>query len=103
MVDRQSLAPETDKKEDGQDVIDHAPFTWADAPTSAEEFDHGNPPGMCDVQRLSTTEWEDGRHWLGDFPVIVENGESHKLLAASPLSLSPELLHWLLMRCVSLQ
>ncbi|KAL7548515.1 hypothetical protein ACHAWF_011801 [Thalassiosira exigua] len=47
--------------------------TWEDAPDSAEEFDHDNDPSVCSLPILSVEEWEAGRHWEREVPVIVKN------------------------------
>lgn len=46
---------------------------WDDAPTSAEEFDHDNDKTVCRLPVISVEEWEAGRYWEGEEPVIVQN------------------------------
>ena len=47
--------------------------TIADGPASTEEFDHDNDPSICGLPFLTVEEWESGRYWEGDKPVIVKN------------------------------
>ena len=47
--------------------------TWEAAPASREEFDHDNDKDVCRLQILSVEEWEAGRYWEKDEPVIVKN------------------------------
>ena len=47
--------------------------TWEEAPASAEEFDHDNDENVCRLSIISVDEWESGRHWEGEEPVIVRN------------------------------
>jgi len=44
---------------------------WEDGPTSWEEFGHDNE--NCGVQYLTVEEWERGKYWDGNIPVIVRN------------------------------
>ena len=44
---------------------------WEDGPSSWEEFGHDNDPNVCGLPLLTVEEWEAGRHWLGDKPVLV--------------------------------
>eukprot|EP00804_Cyclotella_cryptica_P020021 CCRYP_007896-RA/>CCRYP_007896-RA protein AED:0.46 eAED:0.46 QI:229/1/0.66/1/0.5/0.66/3/0/148 len=46
---------------------------WEDAPASREEFDHDNDPEVCGLPILTVEEWEAGRYWEGNKPVIVKN------------------------------
>jgi len=46
---------------------------WEDGPNSAEEFDHGNPPELCDIRRATVEEWEAEKLWEGIHPIIVMN------------------------------
>ena len=46
---------------------------WEDGPSSWEEFGHDNDPSVCGVQRLTVAEWEAGRYWKKNRPVIVTN------------------------------
>lgn len=45
--------------------------TWEGAPSSADEFDHDNDPSVCRLQIISVEEWEEGRYWEYEEPVIV--------------------------------
>lgn len=47
--------------------------TWEDAPASYEEFDHDNDERVCRLPIISVEEWEEGRYWEGDEPVLVQN------------------------------
>jgi len=46
---------------------------WEDGPSSWEEFGHDNDPEVCGLQFLTVREWEEGRYWERDEPVIVKN------------------------------
>ena len=47
--------------------------TWEDAPASWGEFGHDNDPGVCGIPVLSVEEWEEGRYWEREEPVLVRN------------------------------
>lgn len=47
--------------------------TWEEAPSSVEEFDHDNRKSVCRLPVVSVEEWERGRYWEGEEPVIVQN------------------------------
>ena len=47
----------------------HDPLTK----NSAEEFDHGNPPELCDIRRATVEEWEAEKLWEGSNPIMVVN------------------------------
>eukprot|EP01082_Thalassiosira_pseudonana_P011562 g10219.t1 g10219 contig4:1458046-1459257(-) len=51
--------------------------TWDEAPKSIEEFDHGNDRSVCRLPFISVEEWEEGRYWERDVPVIVRNVTDH--------------------------
>ena len=55
----------------------NSPYTkykdWEDAPASWEEYGHDNDPYVCGVERLTVEEWEKGRYWNKNKPVIVMN------------------------------
>lgn len=46
---------------------------WEEGPSSWEEFGHDNPPDVCGLPVLTVEEWERGRHWEKDRPVLVRN------------------------------
>ncbi len=48
-------------------------LTWEEAPASREEFDHDNDKRVCRLPILSVEEWEMGRYWEREIPVIVKN------------------------------
>ena len=48
-------------------------LTWEEAPASIEEFDHDNDKRVCRLPILSVEEWEMGRYWEREMPVIVKN------------------------------
>ena len=48
-------------------------LTWEDAPSSRDEFDHGNDKRLCGLPIVSVEQWEAGRLWEGEQPVIVKN------------------------------
>lgn len=59
------------------DAIDESSHTyyetWEDAPASWEEFGHDNDPSVCGIPVLSVEEWEEGRYWEREEPVLVRN------------------------------
>ena len=46
---------------------------WEDAPSSNKEFDHDNDKTVCRLPIISVEEWENGRYWEKEEPVIVQN------------------------------
>ncbi len=46
---------------------------WEDAPASWEEYGHDNDEYVCGVPRLTVEEWEKGKYWQKNKPVIVMN------------------------------
>lgn len=54
-----------------------SPYTkyinWEDAPASWEEYGHDNDPSVCGLERLTVEEWERGKYWNQNKPVIVMN------------------------------
>ena len=46
---------------------------WEDGPTSWEEFGHANAPDVCGLPVLTVEEWEAGKYWEGNKPVLVKN------------------------------
>jgi hypothetical protein len=47
--------------------------TWEDAPASVQEFDHDNDKSICSLPIITVEEWETGRYWEKEEPVIVKN------------------------------
>ena len=47
--------------------------TWEAAPASKDEFDHDNEKSVCRLPILTVEEWEAGRYWEREVPVIVKN------------------------------
>jgi len=47
--------------------------TWEEAPNSLDEFDHDNSKHICGLPILTVEEWEEGRFWEAENPVIVKN------------------------------
>lgn len=47
--------------------------TWEAAPASTEEFDHDNDKTVCRLAVISVEEWERGRYWEKEQPVLVKN------------------------------
>ena len=46
---------------------------WEDAPHSSDEFDHDNNKRVCGLPILTVEEWETGRFWESEKPVMVKN------------------------------
>eukprot|EP00581_Thalassiosira_minuscula_P008321 CAMPEP_0183703902 /NCGR_PEP_ID=MMETSP0737-20130205/1453_1 /TAXON_ID=385413 /ORGANISM="Thalassiosira miniscula, Strain CCMP1093" /LENGTH=453 /DNA_ID=CAMNT_0025930705 /DNA_START=18 /DNA_END=1379 /DNA_ORIENTATION=- len=46
---------------------------WEDGPSSWQEFGHDNDPNVCGLPVLTVEEWEAGKYWEGNKPVIVKN------------------------------
>ncbi|KAL7532012.1 hypothetical protein ACHAXR_004371 [Thalassiosira sp. AJA248-18] len=57
------------------DDIDHGNHNleWEDGPSSWEEFGHDNEPSICGLPVLTVEEWEAGKYWDGNKPVLVKN------------------------------
>lgn len=47
--------------------------TWEEAPASIHEFDHDNDKTVCRLPIITVEEWETGRYWEREVPVIVKN------------------------------
>ena len=60
---------------------EESPYTkfksWEDAPASWEEYGHDNDESVCGVPRLTVEEWERGKYWQRNKPVIVVNVTEH--------------------------
>lgn len=50
---------------------------WEDAPASWEEYGHDNDESVCGVPRLTVEQWEKGKYWQKNKPVIVMNVTEH--------------------------
>jgi len=46
---------------------------WEDGPSSWNKFGHDNDPAMCGLSVLTVEEWEAGKYWDGNKPVLVRN------------------------------
>ena len=46
---------------------------WEDGHASWDEFGHDNDPNVCGIPVLTVEEWERGKHWEGNRPVLVKN------------------------------
>jgi len=46
---------------------------WEDGPSSWDEFGHDNDPAVCGLPVLTVEEWEAGKYWDGNKPVLVRN------------------------------
>jgi hypothetical protein len=46
---------------------------WSQGPSSWEEFGHTNDPSVCKLQTITVDEWERGKYWRGNVPVMVMN------------------------------
>ena len=57
------------------EIIDYGNHNleWEDGPASWEEFGHDNDPSVCGLPVLTVEEWEEGRYWEGNKPVLVKN------------------------------
>mmetsp|Transcript_9213 Transcript_9213/g.19905 ORF Transcript_9213/g.19905 Transcript_9213/m.19905 type:complete len:423 (+) Transcript_9213:136-1404(+) len=71
----QAGRPLTRSIPDNEDIDYSHPeyIEWEDGPTSAEEFDHDNNPEICGLEYLTVEEWEAGKYWEKDKPVLVKN------------------------------
>ena len=58
-----------------EEIIDYGNHNleWEDGPASWEEFGHDNDPSVCGLPVLTVEEWEEGRYWEGNKPVLVKN------------------------------
>ena len=61
--------------QDAAEEIDYGNHNleWEDGPTSWEEFGHDNDPAVCGLPVLTVEEWEAGKYWEGNKPVLVKN------------------------------
>ncbi len=50
---------------------DVMPMEWEDGPSSWMEFGHDNDDSVCGLRLITLDEWEGGRHWELDVPVLV--------------------------------
>ena len=46
---------------------------WEDGHSSWDEFGHDNDPSVCKMRTMTAGEWEAGRHWRNNVPVMVTN------------------------------
>lgn len=70
------------------------PVEWEDGHSSWEEFGHDNNPEICGLPLLTVTEWESGRYWERNTPVLVSgvtngwaalsNWKKHEMLRRYP-------------------
>ena len=82
------LKAKIDVDDDDGDVVDEAGggggvaagvdygnhnLAWEDGPSSWEEFGHDNDPSVCRMPTITVDEWESGRYWRGNQPVMVAN------------------------------
>lgn len=60
---------------DDEDNIDYGNHNqnWEDGPASWSEFGHDNSPEICGLPLISVKEWESGRYWERDTPIMVAN------------------------------
>lgn len=72
-IGRPMLEPDTTTLIDETMDYGNHNLEWEDGPTSWDEFGHDNAPDICGVQVISVEEWEEGRYWKKDKPVIVKN------------------------------
>jgi hypothetical protein len=59
-------------EDDGVDYGNHN-LRWDDGPSSWDEFGHDNDPDVCRMRTITVEEWESGRYWRGNVPVMVKN------------------------------
>ncbi len=66
---------EGDDDDDGTIVVDYGNHNlrWDDGPSSWDEFGHDNDPDVCRMRTMTVEEWESGRHWRHNVPVMVTN------------------------------
>ncbi|KAL3792831.1 hypothetical protein ACHAW5_003717 [Stephanodiscus triporus] len=60
------------EEDDGVDYGNHN-LSWEDGPSSWDEFGHDNDPAICRMRTMTVEEWEMGRHWRNNVPVMVTN------------------------------
>ncbi len=65
--------PGTCKYDEKEDIYLGNYSTWEEAPNSLDEFDHDNRKHICGLPILTVEEWEEGRFWETEKPVIVKN------------------------------
>lgn len=76
---RAADAKDGDVGESDNTTIDYGNHNrnWEDGPTSWSEFGHDNSPDVCGLPLISVEEWESGRYWERDTPVMVANVTAH--------------------------
>ena len=76
---RAADAKDGDVGESDNTTIDYGNHNrnWEDGPTSWSEFGHDNSPDVCGLPLISVEEWESGRYWERDTPVMVANVPAH--------------------------
>ena len=63
-----------DGDHDEPSPIETGPYrSWEEAPSSFEEFGHDNHESVCRLPIVTVEEWERGRYWEGEAPVLVKN------------------------------
>jgi len=76
---QQQMQKETLEFEDGE-YINNTDYgnhnkNWEDGHASWEEFGHNNE--HCNLQTITVQEWEDGKYWEKDDPVLVTGVTEH--------------------------
>ena len=59
--------------DDGQVDYGNHNHNWEDGHSSWDEFGHDNDPSVCKMRTMTVGEWEAGRHWRNNVPVMVTN------------------------------
>jgi len=62
-----------DGDDDGQVDYGNHNHNWEDGHSSWDEFGHDNDPSVCKMRTMTVGEWEAGRHWRNNVPVMVTN------------------------------
>ena len=72
---KSTTASTTENRSEANGDIDYGNHNtkWSQGPSSWEEFGHTNDPNICRLQTITLDEWERGKYWRYNVPVMVMN------------------------------
>lgn len=72
---KSTTASTTENRSEANGDIDYGNHNtkWSQGPSSWEEFGHANDPNICRLQTITLDEWERGKYWRYNVPVMVMN------------------------------
>jgi len=70
-----AAASTTENRSEANGDIDYGNHNtkWSQGPSSWEEFGHANDPDICRLRTITLDEWERGKYWRYNVPVMVTN------------------------------